>query len=82
MDIVQILNKKLKSNLSLDKIEIRAAALSLVSIYNGVEKVLERIIKAKYTFSTSSNWHVELLKVAKEMNIISESVYKNVFCKQ
>ncbi len=55
LEIVQILNKKLNSKLSLDCIEVRAAALSLISIYNGVEKVLERIIKAKYTFSSSSN---------------------------
>lgn len=78
MDVVEILNKKLQSNLSLDSIEVRAAALSLVSVYNGIEKILERIIKDKYTFNANSNWHSELLKISKEMNIINDSTYEHL----
>ncbi len=78
LEIVVLLNKKLNSNSSLDSIEVRAAALSLVSIYNGIEKILERIIQNKYELTDKSNWHTSLLKHSKEKEIISEDTYNNL----
>jgi len=78
LEIVELLHKKLNSNLSLDSIEVRAAALSLVSIYNGIEKILQRIIKSKYSIEDKKNWHTELLKISKEMGIIHNDTYNSL----
>lgn len=42
LEVVSILNKKIKIN-DLDPIELRAAASSLQSIYNGFEKEMSNI---------------------------------------
>ncbi|MGL1890634.1 MAG: hypothetical protein OCD02_03360 [Spirochaetaceae bacterium] len=75
LEIVILLTKKLNTNLSLDDIEVRAAALSLVSIYNGIEKILVRIIKKKHTFQENSNWHTKLLNISLEMDLIKKDTY-------
>ncbi len=78
LEIVILLNKKLNTNLSLDDIEIRAAALSLVSIYNGIEKILERMIKNKYSFESSSNWYTKLLNISLEMELIKKDTHNSL----
>ncbi len=78
LEIVILLNKKLNTNLSLDDIEVRAAALSLVSIYNGIENILERIIKNKYSLEGSSNWHTKLLNISLEMDLIKKDTHNSL----
>ncbi|QEN03381.1 hypothetical protein EW093_01235 [Thiospirochaeta perfilievii] len=78
LDVLELLNKKLQTNLSLDEIEVRAAAMTLVSIYNGIEKVLERIVKDRNLKLDGSNWHTNLLNTSLENNIIPEAVFNDL----
>ena len=46
LDFINTLLKK-RQAIELDDVEIRAAALSLSTIYNGIEKVLLRILRKR-----------------------------------
>ncbi|MDY6970291.1 MAG: hypothetical protein SVR08_16785 [Spirochaetota bacterium] len=63
---------KAKNNKLLDEIELRAAASSIHSIYNGIEKIIIQIFKDQnIEFTATSKSHSELLKKAFERSIIS-----------
>ena len=57
----------------LDGIEIRAAALSLSTIYNGIEKVLLHVLRRQNNESTlGPNWHADLLARCSKAHVISK----------
>ena len=56
----------------LDEIEIRAAALSLSTIYNGIEKTLLYVLRDRaQKLPQGKNWHAELLDLAAEKSVVS-----------
>ena len=58
-----------------DEIQIRAAAVSLHSIYNGVERILELAAAARNVVPPKgAQSHSELLTVARVNGVISESL--------
>ena len=62
-----------KDKASLDDIEVRGAALSLGSLYNGMERVLKQLLLDRNTsISDSPNWHSALLQKSAELRIISQ----------
>ena len=68
--LVELLLSKSDNN-PLDDIEIRAAALSLSTIYNGVEKVIEFALKDQnVNLPTGGNWHALLLETAEQQSLI------------
>ena len=72
LEIMSML-KSIMNNSELDEIQIRAAASSLHSIYNGIEKIL--LLKLKdlnpaYK-ADGSKWHAELLIKSNEYQLIS-----------
>lgn len=55
--VLSQINEK-RAHLALDKIEVRGAALSLTSLYNGMERILTQIvIDRNESVSESANWH-------------------------
>ena len=78
LEIINLLKSILKTT-DLDKIQIRAAASSLHSIYNGIEKILIFKIKDKnIKLSTEVRWHSELLEVASTEKIISNNTVERL----
>lgn len=72
LDFVKMLRVK-QENQPLDDIEIRAAALSLSTIYNGIEKVIIFVLKSLGSeIPSGRNWHSVLLKEAENRMIISK----------
>jgi len=72
--IIEILSKKIVIT-ELDPIELRAAASSMQSIYNGFEKVLIMLVKnKKLKLPSSTSWHSDLLILCKEEKIVSSSL--------
>ena len=58
----------------LDEVESRAAALAIANIYNGMEKILLRVMKmAGKPRPSGKNWHVELLDGACRSGVLSEA---------
>jgi len=74
LKVVQLLNRKIIINNDLDEIEIRAAALSLISIYGGIEKVLSLKLGNKLQKSGLQSWHKELLILSVREKHISENL--------
>jgi len=63
----------------LDEIQIRAAASSLQSIYNGIEKILVSILKQRsFAIEESTAWHSEVLEAAIKTKVISEDLGNNL----
>jgi hypothetical protein len=63
----------------IDDIEIRAAASTVHSIYNGIERVLVLVLKdRRVNVPNGSKWHAELLVLAKNQGIISEDLYRRL----
>lgn len=59
---------------SFNRIELRALAASLHSIYNGIEKIIMLILKEKgVCISKDQSWHSTLLKEAQAAGCISVS---------
>jgi uncharacterized protein YutE (UPF0331/DUF86 family) len=59
----------------LDDVEIRAAALSLSTIYSGIEKILLYVLKDHVGRRPEGpNWHTELLELAEGESLISKDV--------
>lgn len=57
----------------LDGIDIRAAALSLSTIYNGIEKALLHILRRRNNGRVvGPNWHADLLEQSNKAHVISE----------
>ena len=78
LEIVNLVINKKRLN-GLDSIEIRGAALSLATLYNGIERVLVLILIDKSgPLKENSKWHVELLKKAVEAGIISHDLYNEL----
>ena len=72
LDFINTLLKK-RQAIELDDIEIRAAALSLSTIYNGIEKVLLHILRKRDNEKIEgSNWHATLLERSNRAYLISE----------
>lgn len=72
LDFLKILIAKLASH-ELDAVEIRAAALSLSTIYSGMERVILEALKDRFGFRPEGlNWHVQLLERAGSSSLISE----------
>ena len=72
LDFINTLLKK-RQAIELDDIEIRAAALSLSTIYNGIEKVLLHILRKRDNEKIEgSNWHAVLLERSNRAQLISE----------
>lgn len=71
--LVQLRDKNKKQEL--DNIEIRAAASTLHSIYNGIEKIIIFLCENQnITLIEHSNWHSQLLKISEENGIISKRI--------
>lgn len=66
-------------NKLMDDISIRAAALSITTIYNGIEKILVQILVSKgIKIKESLSWHTEVLKISKSEKIITENIQKEL----
>jgi uncharacterized protein YutE (UPF0331/DUF86 family) len=64
-----------QKRLGRDEVQIRAAASSLQSIYNGIEKMIGLVLKNKgYSLSDSRTSHADLLVAARELGILSEAL--------
>jgi len=67
--------KNIIANIELDDIQIRAAASSLHSIYNGIEKILLIKIKSINTnFRIDDKWHTRLLANAFNSGVITKEL--------
>ena len=72
LKIIDILKKAIAKH-ELDDIQIRAAASSLHSIYNGIEKIL--LIKTKSLkddFAIDDKWHTRLVAKAVDYGVITK----------
>ncbi len=70
---------EVKGKNPLDDILLRASALSMTAIYNGIEKILVQILFAKgIKIKESFSWHTEVLKVAMNEKIITEATQKEL----
>ena len=62
-----------------DDIQSRAAASTVHSIYNGMERVLALVLKdLRVNVPNGSKWHAELLVLAKKQGVISEELYRRL----
>ncbi|MBD3215979.1 MAG: hypothetical protein GF311_25430 [Candidatus Lokiarchaeota archaeon] len=78
LEIIKLLKSILKTA-DLDKIQLRAAASSLHSIYNGIEKVLIFKIKDRnIKLPKKDRWHSELLEIASTEKIISNKTVERL----
>ena len=67
---------KAKNNKLLDEIELRAAASSIHSIYNGIEKIIIQIFKDQnIEIRATSKSHSELLKKAFGVSIWGSDIF-------
>ena len=75
--ISKIIDKK--GNNPIDEISLRACALSMTAIYNGIEKILVQILLTKeIKIKESFSWHTEVLKSAMNEKIITEATQKEL----
>lgn len=59
----------------LDELEIRGLALILISIYNGIEKILSLLLSKQHIkIENKRAWHSEILKKSEETEIISKTL--------
>jgi len=71
LDVLSLVISK-RSQVPLDEIEVRGAALSLASLYNGMERVLKQILSDRNeTIGESPNWHAELLAKSNTLGVIT-----------
>ncbi len=78
LEIVKML-KVINNANGLDKIQLRAAASSLHSIYNGIEKILYILLKNRnIKIATTDNWHSVLLETAFTEQLIDEKQYSSL----
>ena len=74
LEVIELLSMKLKIS-PLDSIELRAAAVSMQSIYNGYEKVLILTLKnLKCSIPTTQSWHSDLLLLSYDRKLISKNL--------
>lgn len=68
-----------RRQLPLDEIEIRGAALSLASLYNGMEQILKQIVLQRgESLSDTPNWHNALLQKSATLHLISEDTIREM----
>ena len=61
------------------KVELAAVATFLHNCYNGAENILKRILMYKSRqVLDSPTWHKELLRTARDEEIIQENLYENL----
>ena len=78
LEIVKML-KVINNANGLDKIQLRAAASSLHSIYNGIEKILYILLKNRnIKIATTDKWHSVLLETALTEQLIDENQYSSL----
>jgi len=78
LEILSTLNTRRRHS-DLDNIEIRAAALSLSALYNGIEKVLLNILKESGAYiKNQMSWHTLLLNESVNNGIISEHTHNEL----
>lgn len=74
LELIELLLKK-HSLKPLDDIEVRAAALSLSTVYNGIETIIIFLLKARdVTIPTGSRYHSQLLELAETQDIIDKEM--------
>lgn len=78
LEVLILINKKLSVTGTLDDIETRASALSLMSIYSGIEKILQIRLKAIGVEIDSVKWHRDLLNKSLDIKLISEDFYREL----
>ena len=74
---LQIINRvnQIRKVSTLDEIQVRAAASSLHSIYNGIEKILVFTLwQRNLPIGESTSWHSEVLDVARKNGVVSEAL--------
>lgn len=78
IEILAMINAK-RAQKQLDEIEMRGAALSLSSLYNGMERILVTILtNRKVEIPRDQMWHAKLLRKASSLGIISEETEKEL----
>ncbi len=78
LDVLSLVLSK-RSKVGLDEIEVRGAALSLASLYNGMERVLKQILSAlDEALDQSPNWHAGLLQKSNSLGIIAEKTAQDL----
>ena len=71
LEVLSMINAK-RAQKQLDEIEIRGAALSLASLYNGLERILVTILTIRNEeIPRDEMWHAKLLTEASSLGIIS-----------
>ena len=71
LDVLSLVISK-RSQVPLDEIEVRGAALSLASLYNGMERVLKQILSDwNETIGGTVNWHAELLAKSRTLGVVT-----------
>jgi hypothetical protein len=74
LDFVKTLVAK-HADTALDDVELRAAALSLSTIYSGIEKTMLHVLKDRHGLRPEGpNWHAELLDLAGQKSLLSDNV--------
>lgn len=74
LKVIDKLNAIRKNN-DLDEIQVRAAASSLHSAYNGIEKVIVLVLMDRgMPIPKGGAWHSDVLSVARMNRIISDSL--------
>jgi uncharacterized protein YutE (UPF0331/DUF86 family) len=78
LEILSMINAK-RTHTELDEIEIRGAALSLASLYNGMERILVTVLtNRKEQIPRDEMWHAKLLTKASSLGIISAETEKEL----
>ncbi len=78
LDVLSLVISK-RSQVPLDEIEVRGAALSLASLYNGMEKVLKQVLSDRNeTVGESPNWHAELLTKSSTLGVITAKTLQDL----
>ena len=78
LQILSLVTTK-QRHLPLDDIEVRGAALSLASLYNGMERILKQIVLYRgESLSDSPNWHNALLQKSIALHLISQSTMEEM----
>jgi uncharacterized protein YutE (UPF0331/DUF86 family) len=64
-----------RAETELDDVEIRAAALSISTIYSGMEKTMLHVLQDQHRSRPEGpNWHAELLEIAGRKSLLSDGV--------
>ena len=74
LNVIDRLNA-IRKKADLDEIQIRAAASSLHSLYNGIEKIILLVLNDRgISVPKGDAWHSEVLEAARKYQIISDTL--------